>query len=328
MPSRARSSPRRSPPQGPSGRPSIPETATRSSPPGIDTRTGLSHQPRVTAAAPTATADDPEALVSPAPRSHTSTRITLPRVEARQLHVRPPGEPRVHLERRADSKEVVPREHVATHDRMRVADVDRNERHRSPAQVERLVLPHRRLSDLLPDEPPGNGGTDAPDPPSPPRLPRGLRRGGATPPRSGFRFPTSPRSSRRGSRSRSPRVTAPCVSTSTTPSLPIPVLGSQSLPDAIGRQRLRRRAARPARTRCRAHATSRTASRRRLDDGARRHPAAFDDVGRDRLRVALAVQQHDAGDPPHPLLLVARVARRPDDDMLERLVRVERGYLP
>ena len=59
----------------------------------------------------------------------------------------------MHLERRADSKEVVPREHVATHDRMGVADVDRDERHALTRQVERFVLPYRRLADLLPDEP-------------------------------------------------------------------------------------------------------------------------------------------------------------------------------
>ena len=68
----------------------------------------------------------------------------------------------MHLERRADSKEVVPREHVATHDRMGVAHVDRDERHALTRQVERFVLPYRRLADLLPDEPPRNGGTDAP----------------------------------------------------------------------------------------------------------------------------------------------------------------------
>ena len=85
-----------------------------------------------------------------------------PRVGARQLHVRPPGEPRVHLERRTDPKEVVPRQHVATHHRMRVADVDRNERDPLTRQVERFVLPNHRLADLLADEPSGSRGTDAP----------------------------------------------------------------------------------------------------------------------------------------------------------------------
>ena len=52
-------------------------SSTRSSPPGMRTVTGLSHQPFVTAAAAAATALDPEALVSPAPRSHTSTVSSL-----------------------------------------------------------------------------------------------------------------------------------------------------------------------------------------------------------------------------------------------------------
>src|SRR5262249_1903688 len=42
---------------------------TTRSPPGMCTVTGLSHQPRATAAAATAIADEPEADVSPAPRS-------------------------------------------------------------------------------------------------------------------------------------------------------------------------------------------------------------------------------------------------------------------
>ena len=48
-------------------------SSTRSSPPGIRTVTGVSHQPFTIAAHATATALEPEALVSPAPRSQTAT---------------------------------------------------------------------------------------------------------------------------------------------------------------------------------------------------------------------------------------------------------------
>ena len=51
--------------------------------------TGLSHQPRATATAAAATDDDPDALVSPAPRSHTSTRQVVSPVDAHELDVRP-----------------------------------------------------------------------------------------------------------------------------------------------------------------------------------------------------------------------------------------------
>ena len=87
--------------------------------------TGLSHQPRSTATAAAATDDEPDALVSPAPRSQTSTRQVVPPVDANELDVRALGEPGVRLDERAEAEQVVARRIVEPDHGVRVADRDR-----------------------------------------------------------------------------------------------------------------------------------------------------------------------------------------------------------
>ena len=84
--------------------------------------TGLSHQPRSTATAAAATDDEPEALVSPAPRSQTSTVRSCRAVDANELDVRPLREPGVRLDQRAEPQQVVPRRIVEADHRVRIAD--------------------------------------------------------------------------------------------------------------------------------------------------------------------------------------------------------------
>ena len=99
------------------------------------TVTGLSHQPPATAAAATATADEPDAGVSPAPRSQTSARISCAALRMRELDVRALREPRMGLDRGAEPEQDLARRLLAAHDGMRVADRDRSSaRRRSRAR--------------------------------------------------------------------------------------------------------------------------------------------------------------------------------------------------
>ena len=96
-------------------------------------------------AAATATALEPDDAVSPAPRSQTRASTTPSPSAAGDLHVRPVGEARVRLEQRADPRQVG---RVAVDDRVRVADVDRDE----PDALDLLGLSDRDEPHVLLDE--------------------------------------------------------------------------------------------------------------------------------------------------------------------------------
>ena len=83
-----------------------PSMETTSDPPGITMRTGLSLQPRATAAAATAAADEPDAAVSPAPRSHTSTDTTSRGSGRASWTFVRAGKARMRLDRRAEAEQV------------------------------------------------------------------------------------------------------------------------------------------------------------------------------------------------------------------------------
>ena len=121
--------------RGPSAR------MTVSVPPGSSTATGLSHQPFATATAAAATALEPDAGVSPAPRSQTPTTDLVP-----VQHARPAarwcgsGKRDVRLEERTRSVRHRTRRSVAADDRVRVADVNRHEGDGLDVEVELLGL--------------------------------------------------------------------------------------------------------------------------------------------------------------------------------------------
>ena len=146
---------------GPSTVARVPSIATRSSPPGIAIRTGLSHQPRATAAAATATADEPDAAVSPRSPLPDEDRDDVTRLGPGQLDVRPVRESRMRLDRRTDAQQVVTRQHITEHDRMRVPEPDGNDGQSLSGDVEHLVAGDDHLVEPLPYEPTAaHGGTD------------------------------------------------------------------------------------------------------------------------------------------------------------------------
>ena len=120
-------------------------SSTRSSPPGMRTVTGLSHQPFATAAAAAATALEPDALVSPAPRSQTSTVSSFGPSTRRAGRSSARGT-LVALDLRAEPEQI-----VATRgepdDRVRVAHRHRGQLDPLTAELDRLGLPHFDVAD-------------------------------------------------------------------------------------------------------------------------------------------------------------------------------------
>ncbi len=163
--------------------------------------TGLSHQPCATAAAAAATALDPEAEVSPAPRSHTETRrVCVSSTSTSWTFVRS-GKRWMALEERPEPEEIAAVVLEPDHG-VRVADGDRCHLERLAVDVEGLGPADLDRPELLLDEPVGadlrahRARADV-------HLHVRLRRcaGRARRRRSACRCPTSPRGSRRGSRS-------------------------------------------------------------------------------------------------------------------------------
>ena len=138
---------------GPSSVARAPSIVTTSSPPGIATRTGLSDQPRATAAAATATAEEPDAAVSPCPALPDEDGDDVAWLGTRELDVRPVREARVRLDRRADPQQIVAGQRVPQHDCMRVPDQHGNDGEPLPGDVEHLVGRDDNLVELLSDEP-------------------------------------------------------------------------------------------------------------------------------------------------------------------------------
>ena len=112
------------------------------------TVTGLSHQPFAIAADATASALEPEALVSPAPRSQTSAVTSCgPSTRTSWTLVRSGKRPAVSS--RGPSRSSSARSDVGAHDRVRVADRDRRQLDVLAVELHRLDL-----ADLgLPDAP-------------------------------------------------------------------------------------------------------------------------------------------------------------------------------
>ena len=116
------------------------------------TVTGLSHQPFATAAAAAATALEPEALVSPAPRSQTSTVSSFgPSTRTSWTFVRSGKRSFVSIS--GPSRSSSSRLGVAPHDRVRVADRHRGQLDPLAVELDRLGLPHLDLPDAHRDRP-------------------------------------------------------------------------------------------------------------------------------------------------------------------------------
>ena len=110
------------------------------------TVTGLSHQPFDDRRAATATALEPEALVSPAPRSQTATVTSCGASTRDELDVRPVREALVRLEQRAEAEQLLASGSRAD-DRVRVADRDRGQLDPLAGELDRLDLAHRDVAD-------------------------------------------------------------------------------------------------------------------------------------------------------------------------------------
>ena len=127
-------------------------SSTRSSPPGMRTVTGLSHQPFATRSGRSgdcARAGRARLPRSTLPDEHGELVVA---VDADELNVRPVGEALVRLQLGAEAKKVFAHR-VAAHDRVRVADGHRGQLDALVLQLDRLDLPHLDVSDAHRDRP-------------------------------------------------------------------------------------------------------------------------------------------------------------------------------
>ncbi len=290
---------------------------------------GCRTSPARTATAAAAVADEPDAGVSPAPRSQTSTRSSFGPTGSHELHVRALGEARgasraqgpARADRLASARRAG-RPHAGC--RRATGTIST----RRPSTSKACDRADRHLADVdLRVRPAEHARVDVPAPrrrSRPRRAPLSRR---ASMRRSGRRSRTSPPSTRPGSRSTTSACASSRAVTSSTPSRADARGAVAQAPHARGRERTGilplddevgvaervplLEAHRSGGYRC-ASATISSAT----------------SPGR-----PLAVERDEPGDPPHPLPLVGRVAARSDDDRARapppaRALRSRRGRAP
>ena len=315
-----------------------PRASTTRSPPGRCTMTGLSHQPRATATAATATDDDPDAVVSPAPRSHTrrSDLVASRRGATSWTFVRSGKRGCVSISGPSRSRSLA---------RRRVAAGRRHVGCRPTAVVNSTASRRRRSSRARRRRPR----------PCPCSTSSAVEHPRARPSRAARTIATSARAGAAASQRAAMRVPLPDISADravgvpdhasrlalvdarrprATPSAPMPRLDVAETAHALRRELACLGAARRRGSCYRARATSRSArphltvddrSRRSYRGAGRRAGvprAGVESAARRQVenrghhvhRRTVCVDDDEPRDPPHPFPLVGSVLARPHDD--------------